>query len=302
MKTLKAVGTSFQKDNWKKLFKEETSLINCNIKLVPEYDNPFDKNAVRVTYENTHLGYMSKPDASLYKSKFEERCTELKGQIEVKGETNSVTFDIDLCDIKNHYVYKIINNINGCYYIGKRSCSCDIEKDTNYMGSGRRLLAAFYEHGVENFTKEILYTFESEREAYAKEAELVTFKEIQDPLCYNLVEGGSDGHQRTLKTLNELWEQIDIISYLSFYRNLEGMSQNELDTQEKSLRAENLNLKSSNSKFRSEEDRMKIWDMRFKQELIKLKKGQTTKERMVEIFCTHDITPLLDAISAKPRH
>ncbi len=302
MKTLKAVGTSFQKDNWKNLFREDTNLINCNIRLVPEYDNQFDKNAVRVTYENTHLGYMSKPDAALYKSRFGERSTEVKGQIEVNGKTNTVTFTIDLCDIKKHYIYKIINNVNGCYYIGKRSCSCDIEKDTKYMGSGKRLLAAIYEYGIENFTKEILYSFESEREAYAKEAELVTFKEIQDPLCYNLVEGGSDGHQRTLKSLNKLWEEIDIIGYLSFYRNLEGMSQDELDTQEKCLRAKNLNLKSSNSKFKSDEDRMKIWDMRFKQELIRLKKGQTTKERMVNVFCTCDITPLLDAISAEPRH
>lgn len=302
MKTLKAVGTSFQKDNWKNLFKEDTSLINCNIKLVPEYDNPFDKNAVRVTYENTHLGYMSKPDAALYKSRFGEKSSELKGQIEVKGETNTVTFNIDLCDIKNHYVYKITNTVNGCYYIGKRSCSCDIEKDTKYMGSGRRLLAAIYEHGIENFTKEILYSCESEIDAYAKEAELVTLKEIRDPLCYNLVEGGSDGHQRTLKSLHELWEQIDIISYLSFYRKLEDISQNELDALEKSLRAENLNLKSPNSKFRSDEDRMKIWDMNFKRELIRLKKGQTTKERMVSVFCTCDITPLLDAISAQPCH
>lgn len=279
MKTLKAVGTSFQKDNWKNLFEEDTNLTNCNIKLVPEYDNPFDKNAVRVTYENTHLGYMSKPDAALYKSRFGDRSIELKGQIEVKGETNSVTFDIDLFDIKNHYVYKIINKINGCYYIGKRSCSCDIEKDTKYMGSGRRLLAAIYEHGIENFTKEILYSCESESEAYEKEAELVTFKEIQDPLCYNLVEGGSDGHQRTLKSLNELWEQIDIISYLLFYRKLEDMPQNELDALEKSLRAENLNLKSSKSKFRSDEDRMKIWDMNFKRELIRLKKRTNNKRK-----------------------
>lgn len=298
MKTLKAVGTSFQKINWDNLFKEDTNIRNCNIKLVPENDNPFDDNAVKVTYEGIHLGYMSSPDAALYRSRFGEKSIELKGEITVKGETKSVKFNIDFEEIKkNHYVYKITNKINGCYYIGKRSCSCDIEKDTKYMGSGRRLLGAIYEYGIENFTKEILHTCESEFEAYEKEAELVTPKEIHDPFCYNLVEGGSDGYQRTLKSLHELWEQIDIISYLSFYRKLEEMHQDELDILEKSLRVENLNLTGSNSKIRSDEDRMKIWDMHFKKELIRLKCGKSTKERMVKVFCTCDITPILDAIS-----
>lgn len=200
-------------------------------------------------------------------------------------------------DGKNHYVYKITNLISGHYYIGKRSCSCEIEKDSRYMGSGPRILSAIYAHGVANFEKEILHCFTSEAEAYKKEAELVTLKEVQDPLCYNLVEGGSDGYQRTIKSLSQLWEQIDIISYLAFYRNLEAMPQHDIDNLDKSLRVENLNLNSSGSKIRSDEDRMLIWDMRFKKELIRFKNGTSTKERMIQIFCTCDISPILDAIS-----
>lgn len=200
-------------------------------------------------------------------------------------------------DGKNHYIYKITNLIDGHYYIGKRSCSCEVEKDTRYMGSGTRILSAIYKYRIENFKKEILHCFESEADAYKKEAELVTLKEVQDPLCYNLVEGGSDGYQRTIKSLSQLWEQIDIIGYLAFYRELERMSQHDIDSLEKSLRVENLNLSSSRSKIRSDEDRMLIWDMRFKKELVRLRNGMSTKERIIEIFCTCDISPILDAIT-----
>lgn len=83
-------------------------------------------------------------------------------------------------------VYKITNNINGKYYIGKHQT-----KDLNdgYMGSGKLLKRAFTKYGVENFTKEILHIFETENEMNIKEKELVIISEQ----TYNLNEGGSGG-------------------------------------------------------------------------------------------------------------
>lgn len=83
-------------------------------------------------------------------------------------------------------VYKITNNINGKYYIGKHQT-----KDLNdgYMGSGKLLKRAIKKHGIEKFSKEILHIFETEEEMNAKEKELVVISEQS----YNLCEGGQGG-------------------------------------------------------------------------------------------------------------
>ena len=83
-------------------------------------------------------------------------------------------------------VYKITNNINGKYYIGKHQT-----KDLNdgYMGSGKLIKQSIDRYGVENFTKEILFACDNEAEMNNKEAELVTLSEE----TYNLCPGGKGG-------------------------------------------------------------------------------------------------------------
>ena len=80
-------------------------------------------------------------------------------------------------------VYKITNNLNGKYYIGKHQT-----KDLNdgYMGSGKFLKRAIKKCGLDNFSKEILHVFPTEQEMNDKEKELVTLNEM----CYNRCEGG----------------------------------------------------------------------------------------------------------------
>lgn len=89
-----------------------------------------------------------------------------------------------------HYVYQITNNINGKYYLGAHSTE---NLDDGYMGSGKLIIAAIKKYGVENFTKTILEFFDTREEALAKEAELVTREEVDDPNCYNIKGGGEGG-------------------------------------------------------------------------------------------------------------
>lgn len=296
MKKFSAAGTSFQKDNWKSIFKGDACIDQCRITLSPDNENKFDTNAVKVMYEGVQLGFMNRSDALLYRSKFGDKEAEVGGRIVVKGDKRTIEFDVDINDGMNHYVYKITNLLNGCYYIGKRSCLVEIDDDFRYMGSGVELLMAIYEHGKENFKKEIIYRCGSASEAFKKEAKLVTLKEVSDPLCYNLVVGGANGYQRTLNALSELWDEIDVIDYLGFFRELKTMSKCELDSLEKSIQYQSQCTISSDARIPSNEERMSNWDRRFKLELIRLVKGLSTKERIAKIFCKVDIAPFLEAI------
>lgn len=75
-----------------------------------------------------------------------------------------------------HYVYKIINNNptdERKYYIGVRTAKgCTPNEDTKYWGSSKYLKAAIDEIGLENFSKEILSTWETRKEAISEEIRL----------------------------------------------------------------------------------------------------------------------------------
>lgn len=90
-----------------------------------------------------------------------------------------------------YYVYKIENNLNGKWYIGKRRHLNPT--DDPYMGSGKLIQQAIKKHGRENFTKTIIEIFENNDDAANLEKKLVTKETISTNQSYNMHEGGHGG-------------------------------------------------------------------------------------------------------------
>jgi len=61
------------------------------------------------------------------------------------------------------------------------------------MGSGKVIRSAIEKHGIENFEKTILETFESSEEMYKREKEIVNEDFLSRDDVYNLRRGGSGG-------------------------------------------------------------------------------------------------------------
>lgn len=97
----------------------------------------------------------------------------------------------------HHTVYKTINNLNNKIYIGVHSTE---NLNDGYLGSGTHFKKAVKRYGAENFTKVILYDFETRKEALKKEREIVNEEFIKDLGNYNLVLGG--GGVKKLSKLN----------------------------------------------------------------------------------------------------
>lgn len=91
----------------------------------------------------------------------------------------------------HHFIYKITNLVNTKFYYGIHSTD-DLED--GYMGSGKLLRAAINKYGIDNFQREVLFMFDSRKEALAKEREIVNHELLCNSLCYNLVLGGSGPH------------------------------------------------------------------------------------------------------------
>lgn len=87
-------------------------------------------------------------------------------------------------------IYKTTNKINGKIYIGKHQTK---DLDDGYMGSGININRAIKKYGIENFKKEILFVFETEKEMNEKEAELVNDEFVLREDTYNICAGGQGG-------------------------------------------------------------------------------------------------------------
>ena len=96
--------------------------------------------------------------------------------------------------LSTHYiVYKIYNLENGKYYIGQHITNDPFDV---YMGSGKIIQQALEKYQLSSFIKEILFDFDSFDQMNQKEIELIPLSACypNNPMSYNLREGGSNGH------------------------------------------------------------------------------------------------------------
>lgn len=105
------------------------------------------------------------------------------------------------------YMYKTTNVMNGKYYIGVSSR--DDERET-YLGSGKFLKLAIQKYGRDNFEKEILEEFDSPKEAFTREAEIVNEEFVKDPETYNcVIGGGGTGPKELNGAYGKRWNHSD---------------------------------------------------------------------------------------------
>ena len=84
---------------------------------------------------------------------------------------------------KYNYNYRIVNIRTKEFYIGVRSCDCEISED-KYMGSSSVWNKLYIKEHKEELVKEILEIFPTRKEANAREVELLKIYE-NNPLCIN---------------------------------------------------------------------------------------------------------------------
>ena len=101
-------------------------------------------------------------------------------------------------------VYKTTNILNGKIYIGKHKIK-DLSKDDGYRGSGVSISKDIEEFGAHNFTREILFIYETEQEALDKEKELVTVEFCQRIDTYNSHRGGTGSWGKCNKSGKNLY-------------------------------------------------------------------------------------------------
>lgn len=90
----------------------------------------------------------------------------------------------------HHNLYKIINLLNGKFYVGVHSTK---NINDSYFGSGVVLRKAIKKYGKVNFKKEILLKLTSLDEVYEIESMIVDLKFINRPDVYNARIGGHGG-------------------------------------------------------------------------------------------------------------
>lgn len=87
-------------------------------------------------------------------------------------------------DGRHHFTYEITNLITGEFYLGVHSTD-DIED--GYMGSSVYLSRDINKLGAENFSRSILKTFDTRKEALFNECEIITKRLVECEFCYNLM-------------------------------------------------------------------------------------------------------------------
>jgi len=113
-----------------------------------------------------------------------------------------------------YIVYQTTNQVNGKIYIGAHKTT---DLDDGYIGSGKYLRRSIDKHGVENFTREILFLFDNREEMYQKEKELVNEEFLERDDVYNLTIGGKGGFDHIDDTTRSLQQRVMISKCIEKY-------------------------------------------------------------------------------------
>lgn len=95
-----------------------------------------------------------------------------------------------------HYIYKIVNNITGHYYIGAHSTRNIMD---GYMGSGVLIRKAIVYYGKKNFTMTMIENCKSRQAMFIAERKIINRAIVDDPNSYNLITGGRRKSKNTYK-------------------------------------------------------------------------------------------------------
>ena len=87
-----------------------------------------------------------------------------------------------------YILYKTTNIVNGKYYVGVSNGN-----NPSYKGSGTALKEAIKQYGSKNFLREVLESFDTEAEAFTREAEVVNEAFVSNRNTYNIKVGGKGG-------------------------------------------------------------------------------------------------------------
>ena len=90
--------------------------------------------------------------------------------------------------MERYKFYKITNNVNSKYYYGVAKMS-----NKGYFGGGTLIRKAVSKYGRENFTMTTIMEFDNADDAFEHESNVVTIDLVNDPMCYNVALGGSNG-------------------------------------------------------------------------------------------------------------
>jgi len=91
----------------------------------------------------------------------------------------------------NTILYKIINNVNGKFYVGKhRQQGIDFD---GYLGSGKVIKEAIKKYGRNNFSRQTIVLSTEEYISELEERYIERYNLREDVNCYNIGRGGTGG-------------------------------------------------------------------------------------------------------------
>lgn len=174
--------------------------------------------------------------------------------------------------MKHYILYKTTNLITGQFYFGVHGQV----KDDGYLGSGLHIKRQIKKYGKSNFARETIEKFETEREAFLAEVEVLKLF-AENSQCINISAGGDGGPNFLGKTHSE--ETKEKLRELSSGKTMSEESKaKRLATirsrTEEERQAINLKIAESRSKFSKENPE--------KQKLINQKISNSLTGRSVE--------------------